>query len=68
MAKDDYDVIVYKVLVYYYACLKRRITFDKKVFEETVMKGLNQSYFKVNDPMKKEGSRTELIDVFKIEK
>ena len=62
MAKDDYDVIVYKILVYYYACLKRRITFDKKVFEETVMKEINQSYFNtVLYFMKEEGLITGLV-------
>lgn len=61
MAKDDYDVIVYKVLVYYYACLKREIIFEKKVFEETVVKGINQSYFNtVLYFMKEEGLITGL--------
>lgn len=31
MAKDDFDVIVFKILTYYYACLKRKISFDKSV-------------------------------------
>ncbi len=38
MAKDDYDVMVYRVLVYYYACLKRKIAFDDATFQETVRK------------------------------
>lgn len=64
MAKDDYDVIVYKVLVYYYACLKRKIIFDKTVFNETVAKGVNESYFNtVLYFMKNEGLITGLTFV-----
>ena len=32
MAKDDYDVIVYRVLVYFYACMKRKIMFEEETF------------------------------------
>lgn len=32
MAKDDYDVIVYKILLYLYAVLKRKISFDSATF------------------------------------
>ena len=32
MAKDDYYVIAYKVLLYYYGCLKRKYMFDEDVF------------------------------------
>lgn len=46
MAKDDYDVIVYRVLVYLYACLKHEIMFDRRVFDATVRKCVdNESYF-----------------------
>lgn len=38
MAKDDYDVIVYKILVYLYAFMKRKITFEEDVFQATVKK------------------------------
>ena len=44
MAKDDYDMIVYKVLVYLYACLKRKIVFDKLVFLKTVADGIDEEY------------------------
>lgn len=45
MAKDDYDVIVYRVLVYMYACKKRNELFDKAIFEKTVKRGTNEEYF-----------------------
>lgn len=32
MAKDDYSVIMYKVLLYLYACKKRKIVFDERDF------------------------------------
>ena len=34
MAKDDYDYIVFKILTYLYGCLKRKNSFDKKVFRD----------------------------------
>lgn len=36
MAKDNYDVVVYKVLLYLYACLKRKAVFDEATFRKTV--------------------------------
>ena len=36
MAKDDYDVIVYKILVYLYGCLKRKTVFTQTVFDRTI--------------------------------
>lgn len=38
MAKDDYDTIVYKILLYLYACLKRKIIFDKTTFFKAIDK------------------------------
>lgn len=35
MAKDDYDVLVFKILTYLYACMKRKIVFDALVFAKT---------------------------------
>lgn len=57
MAKDDYDVIVYKVLLYFYGCLKRKIVFNNEAFKKTVsFDDLNESYFtSVLVMMKKEG-------------
>lgn len=57
MAKDDYDVIVYRVLVYLYACLKRKIIFDETTFQATVRKNIeNDEYFtSVLEMMQKEG-------------
>lgn len=45
MAKDDYDVIVYRLLVYLYGCLKRKITFDDAVFRETVRKNVDNDEY-----------------------
>ncbi len=46
MAKDDYFVIVYRILVYYYACLKRKIIFDEQVFYAAIKKkGISDEYF-----------------------
>ncbi|MCD8115945.1 MAG: YjcQ family protein [Oscillospiraceae bacterium] len=46
MAKDDYDVLVYKIIVYLYACMKRKIIFDEAVFFKTVGRGeVSEDYF-----------------------
>lgn len=45
MAKDDYDVIVYKVLVYYYACFKQKIIFEEEVFKHTVSKDIEKEEY-----------------------
>ena len=46
MAKDDYNVIVYRVLVYLYACMKRKIMFEKATFQEAVRKNVeSDTYF-----------------------
>ena len=46
MAKDDYDVIVYRILVYYYALMKRKIVFEETTFYESVKKNVeNDQYF-----------------------
>lgn len=37
MAKDDYDYIVFKILTYLYTCLKRQISFNKKVFANVII-------------------------------
>ena len=45
MARDDYEVIMYRILVYLYACMKRKIIFDKTVLLGTVCKGAkNEEY------------------------
>lgn len=38
MAKDDYDVIVFKILTYLYSCLKGKATFNKSVFDALISK------------------------------
>lgn len=46
MAKDDYDVVVFKVLTYLYACLKRKINFDIDTFNKTIsFKNIDEDYF-----------------------
>ena len=46
MAKDDYDVIVFKILLYYYGCLKHDIKFEQAVFEKTIgLKEIPEGYF-----------------------
>ena len=46
MAKDDYDVIVFKVLLYYYAVLKRKILFEKITFDKVIgINDISEEYF-----------------------
>ena len=46
MAKDDYDVIAYRVLVYLYACMKRKILFEDVTFQAAVRKNVeSDEYF-----------------------
>lgn len=46
MPKDDYDVIVFKILLYYYGCLKRKIIFDTVSFNHATDKNnIDESYF-----------------------
>lgn len=46
MAKDDYDVIVYRILVYLYACFKGKILFEDATFREAVRKNVeSDEYF-----------------------
>lgn len=40
MARDDYDVILYRILVYLYACKKRKIAYNSTTFREAVRKGV----------------------------
>lgn len=47
MAKDDYHVIVYKILLYLYGCLQRKIVFDQAVYDKTIEKTrINAEYLK----------------------
>ncbi len=46
VAKDDYDVVVYRVLLYLYACMKRKIIFDDNTFHASVRKNVeSDEYF-----------------------
>ena len=62
MAKDDYEVIVYRVLVYLYACMKRKIMYEEISFREAVRKNVeSDEYFaKVISMMKSEGLITKV--------
>ena len=45
MAKDDFFVLAYKILLYYYACLKRVKVFDEDEFERMIgAKDINEDY------------------------
>lgn len=48
MAKDDYNVILYKILVYLYACMKRRILFNERTFREAVGKNAGSDEYLVS--------------------
>lgn len=37
MAKDDYEVVAYKILTYLYACMKGKAAFEKTVFRKSVV-------------------------------
>ncbi len=45
MARDDYNVIVFRVLTYLYACLKRVTTFDEIHFKKVIISDVNEEYF-----------------------
>ena len=46
MAKDDYDVVVYRMLVYLYAVLKHKIIFEDATFRQAVRKNIeSDEYF-----------------------
>lgn len=57
MAKDDYHVLVYKILTYVYACTKRKIAFRQEVYDKTIGKGkVNEEYLtEVYHMLAKEG-------------
>ncbi|MST52605.1 YjcQ family protein [Hornefia butyriciproducens] len=38
MAKDDYNVVVFKILTYLYACLKMKALFEDNVFRQIIDK------------------------------
>ena len=44
MAKDDYDYIVFRILVYLYGCFKRKISFEEAAFEKLLVKGIQEEY------------------------
>lgn len=44
MAKDDYDVLVFKILTYLYACLKGKAFYDPDVVEKTFFRGVTEAY------------------------
>ncbi|MDU5527001.1 MAG: YjcQ family protein [Finegoldia magna] len=55
MAKDDYNVIVFKILIYLYAVLKRITVFDINELKMAVG-GINENYLNdLLEMMQKEG-------------
>lgn len=44
MAKDDYHVIVFKILTYYYGILKRKIVYEEEVFKRLIGKEIPEDY------------------------
>lgn len=45
MARDDYNVIVFKILVYLYAVMKNNRIFDQKEFDKAIgRKDINEEY------------------------
>lgn len=45
MAKDDYDIILCRVLVYLYGVVKRKTVFSRQEFLQTVKRDANDDYF-----------------------
>ncbi len=45
MVKDDYDVILCKLLIYLYAILKRKTVYNDVEFDKTVRRNVNEDYF-----------------------
>ena len=44
MAKDDYFVLAYRILLYYYGCFKRKFVFDTKAFLRAVGEDIDADY------------------------
>lgn len=44
MAKDDYFVLAYRILLYYYGCFKRKFVFDTKSFLHAVGDDIDMDY------------------------
>lgn len=44
MAKDDYDVIVFKILTYLYAVTKGKIVFIPNEYHHTIGRDINEDY------------------------
>lgn len=45
MAKDDFFVILFKILTYYYGCMKNRYVFKEEVFFKIAKGNIDDSYF-----------------------
>jgi hypothetical protein len=57
MAKDDYDVVLYRLLVYLYACMKHKIIYEDASFDEAVRKNVDndQYFYKIIEMAQDEG-------------
>lgn len=64
MAKDDYDVIVFKILTYLYAVLKRKIVFQNATFQAAIKTDVPEEYFSsIIHMMKSEGLIENVLTV-----
>lgn len=63
MSKDDYDVIVFKILVYLYAVLKRKVIFEEKAFYHAIGEINNRYLVDVLNFMQEEGLISGLVFV-----
>ena len=57
MAKDDYDVLVFKILAYFYTIMRGKQVFDQKKYDKAISKkDINEEYlFRVYKMMAEEG-------------
>ena len=44
MAKDDYNVLVFRILLYLYGCLKRQYSFENEGFYAALGTKVNEAY------------------------
>ncbi|MDY4064954.1 MAG: YjcQ family protein [Ligilactobacillus agilis] len=55
MAKDDYDVVVFRILVYLYAIFKGEQIFDQHIFLKVISKVEEEYLYRVLEMMQSEG-------------
>ena len=55
MAKDDYDVVVFRILVYLYAIFKGKQIFDQHIFLKVISKVEEDYLYRVLEMMQSKG-------------